>query len=313
MRAATERLVESEHYHLALLSGKQTFPAIEGLHNLPLVVDMCDATSIQIQGHMRHARLTRSMILRWDYFHVRRIEKHLIRRAAHVLFASQRDLEALDMETSPCASVIPNGINLEYWHRSASHRGQKTVVFTGGMHYPPNTDAALYLIDEIFPIVQHELADTQLFIVGRDPTPRLISAGQRPGVTVTGFVEDVRPYLDRATVFAAPLRFGAGIQNKVLEAMAMEVPVVASPVAAGGLRTEAGQLPPLQVASDRSSFAGAILTALRQGEKDASPDSEGRRFVSTHFEWGSSGKKLSRVIEQIATGEKEREICSVLP
>lgn len=307
MRAAAERLAQADRYHVALLSGKQTFPAIEGLRDLPLAVDMCDATSIQIQGRMRHARPARRMILGWDYLQVRRIEQNLIRRAAHVLFASQRDLEALRMETGRRASVIPNGINLEYWRRSASQRGQATVVFTGGMHYPPNTDAALYLIEEIFPQVQRVMPAARLFIVGRDPTPRLVLAGQRPGVTVTGFVEDVRPYLDQATVFAAPLRFGAGIQNKVLEAMAMEVPVVASPVAADGLRTEAGQLPPLRVASDRSGFAQEILTALQQAERDASSCSEGRRFVATHFEWECSGKKLSRVFEQVAAGGKERE------
>src|SRR5206468_215326 len=141
------------------------------------------------------------------------------------------------------------------------------------MEYPPNTDAALYLIEEILPLVQRTVPAAQALIVGRDPPARLRSAGQRPGVTVTGFVDDVRPYLERATVFAAPLRFGAGIQNKVLEAMAMEVPVVASPLAADGLRTEDGAQPPLDVARTTEEFADRIARRLLEAQRDPAPDS----------------------------------------
>jgi len=144
----------------------------------------------------------------------------------------------------------------------------------------------------------------QVLIVGRDPTPRLQRAGKQPGVTVTGFVDDVRPYLERATVFAAPLRFGAGIQNKLLEAMAMEVPVVASPLAADGLRTESGQRPPVAVASDREQFAAKIVQQLKRRADQPAPDAEARRFVHDHFVWSRSAAQLENIFRTVTAGRE---------
>jgi len=128
------------------------------------------------------------------------------------------------------------------------------------MHYAPNVDAAFHLIRDVFPVVRVEIPDAQLHIVGRDPTPELRAAQNVPGVTIIGFVEDVRPWLEGATVFASPIRFGAGIQNKVLEAMAMELPVVASTVAADGLRTNEGTMPPVDIADDPSQWLDSSST-----------------------------------------------------
>jgi glycosyltransferase involved in cell wall biosynthesis len=130
-------------------------------------------------------------------------------------------------------------------------------------------------------------------------------------VTVTGFVEDVRPYLEQATVFAAPLRFGAGIQNKVLEAMAMEVPVVASPLAADGLRTEDGLQPPVQVARGAHDFSDRVIRRLRERASNASPDRAARQYLEAHFVWRRSAEKLDQVLRSVVkppVGTASREI-----
>lgn len=307
MRAAIERLIQEESFDVVLFSGKRAFPAIKHLdglskssrHRLPVVADMCDATSMRIRGRMRYAGLLRLPPLLLDYLQVRRVERMLISNAAHVLFAACRDRDALLGGSAGRATVVPNGVDLDFWTRSSHDRGRDTIIFTGAMGYPPNTDAALYLIEEILPLVRHSIPDAQALIVGRDPPARLLSAGRRPGVTVTGFVDDVRPYLEQATVFAAPLRFGAGIQNKVLEAMAMEVPVVASHLAADGLRTEEGQQPPIQVAHDRQQFAELISRRLAERASDPAPDVEARHFVQAHFTWNRSGAKVEQVITEV--------------
>jgi len=299
MRAAVERMTREEPFDVVVFSGKRTYPAIQDMHTLPLVVDMCDATSMKIRGSVRYTPPERLPLLLLDYVQVRSAERTLIRNAAHLLFASYRDREALVGRTGNHATVVPNGVDLDFWRRSSPERGAKTIVFTGAMDYPPNTDAALYLIEEILPLLQRAVPDARVLIVGRDPTPRLVRAGQRPGVTVTGFVDDVRPYLEQATVFAAPLRFGAGIQNKVLEAMAMEVPVVASPLAADGLRTEDGQQPPVAVARAAQEFADLIGRCLRDRAGDPAPDSAARRYVESHFVWRRSGEKLEQVIDSV--------------
>ncbi len=298
--AAIARLTSEKSFDAALLSGKQTSAAMGVLNDLPVVVDLCDATSVRIRGTIRHARRRRLPRLLLSYLHVRRVERRLIRGARHLLFASARDREALMDARDRRATVIPNGVDLDYWRRSSPLRGRHTIIFTGGMDYPPNTDAALCLIEEILPLVRRQVPEAQLLIVGRDPTRRLIEAGRRPGVTVTGYVDDVRPYLQRATVFAAPLRFGAGIQNKLLEAMAMEVPVVASPLAGDGLRTAEGRRPPIQMAPDPRGFAELVARQLTDRPEDLSPHVEGRRFMEDHFVWKRSGENLERVIYLVA-------------
>jgi len=299
MRAAVERLTSTEPFDAVLFSGKRTYPAIAHIEGLPLVVDMCDATSVKIRGSLRYSRMARLPLLLLDYFQVRGAERMLIRNAAHLLFASVRDRDAL-VGRAGRATVVPNGVDTEFWRRASHERGRNTIVFTGAMDYPPNTDAALYLSEQILPLVRRAVPDAQALIVGRDPPPRLRQAGQRPGVTVTGLVEDVRPYLEQATVFVAPLRFGAGIQNKVLEALAMELPVVGSPLATDGLRTAEGHTPPAQVARSAQEFANLIVRCLRDRNDDPAPDAAARRYVETHFVWRRCGEKLDGVLKSVA-------------
>lgn len=299
MREKVEALVGGERFDLVFFSGKRTFSAIKDLEGLPLVVDMCDATSMHIRGKMRYVNRLRLPFLFLEYKQVAGIESALMKKASHILFASRRDQNILHPSSDDRATVIPNGVDLDYWKRETTQRGKDTIVFTGSMAYPPNTDAALYLIEEIYPLVRESVPGAKIFVVGRDPAPSLIKAGQIPGVTVTGFVDDVRPYLEQASVFVVPLRFGAGIQNKVLEAMAMEVPVIASPLAAEGLYTEKDERPPLLIAENKREFAKLIVAELRKLEQQPDPDVVSRRFIEENFMWKRSGYKVESIFSQL--------------
>jgi glycosyltransferase involved in cell wall biosynthesis len=304
LREEVADLLAKVPHDVVLFSGKRTFPALGAAEGIPIVADVCDATSTRIRGNLRHTSPARFPLLLAEYFEVRRIERTLIGHAAHVLFASVRDRAALiDASNIDRATVLPNGVDLDYWRRpEASLLGRDEVVFTGAMDYPPNTDAALFLAREVMPLVRAEIPTAHLSIVGRDPAEELIRAGQERGVTVTGLVPDVRPYLTAAAVFAAPLRFGSGIQNKVLEALAMDLPTVASPNAAGGLVTIDGVSPPLTVAraSDPAAFAAALVERLRAAAADPTPPTDGRAFVGRNFSWARSGDLLDRALRDAA-------------
>lgn len=299
MKASVHKLLNENKYDLIFYSGKQTYPAIEDVKNLPIVVDMCDATTLRIRGRMRHTNPIYLPYLLLEYLIVRQVESKLVREGEHILFASTRDHESIGLDFSAPVTVIPNGIDLDYWKRSIPQRGLNNIVFSGGMDYAPNVDAALYLIEQILPIVRQSHPDAQVWIVGRDPDPRLVKAGQNQNVNVTGYVNDMRPYLDQATVFAAPLRFGAGIQNKVLEAMAMMLPVVASHLAADGLRTEDGCFPPIKVANSPDEFARMISIELDAAAIDPAPVHENRRYVQEYFVWDTIGNKLENIVEAV--------------
>lgn len=302
MRVAIQRLHAAQPFDVVLFSGKPTYAAIQGLELPPVVADFTDAASMRIRGQMEHANSLKLLGLWVKARQVQRLERQIVARADHLIFASVRDREAVLSDSSTPSSVMPSGVDIDFWQRSTRALGRSAIVFTGAMNYQPNIDAALFLINDIFPRIQAAHPEAELLIVGHSPVPALVAAGQRPGVTVTGFVDDVRPYLERAAVFAAPLRFGAGIQNKVLEAMAMEVPVVATPLAADGLNTENGDHPPLKLAHTADEFARLIGAEIQARAQDTTPDTAARDYIMAHFLWSEITDKLNAVLCATARG-----------
>lgn len=303
MGDAAAALAAAEPFDV-VVSGKRTMLALAGIYHLPLAADLCDATSVRIERSMEYAGPIRRQFLALERSQIQRAERAMARRADRSLFISGRDRDDLALGHDQRTTIVPNGVDLEFWTRKTPELGSTSIVFTGAMDYRPNVDAALFLVRSILPLVRESVPESTLTIVGRDPVPELAEAGRAEGVTVTGFVDDVRPYLDDAAVFAAPIRFGAGMQNKVLEALAMEVPVVSSTLAAAGLWTQDGEHPPVAVADDAAEFADALVAALRRAERDGTPDRTGRRFVLRHYTWEASAEMLEGVLREIA-GEED--------
>ncbi|MGH2521572.1 MAG: glycosyltransferase [Anaerolineales bacterium] len=294
MKRTVQELVQREKYDLVFFSGKDTFPAIEHLEGLPLVVDCCDTTSLRVTGEMRYANPARWLWLAMRYLEVRRIEKKLLQKTPYLAFASGRDQRAM-IGTAQMGDVIPQAVDLDYWTRRSHNPGPNRIIFTGVMNYPPNHDAALFLIDKVLPIVRQAVPGVQVFIVGRDPLPALRKAAQRhPEVTLTGQPNDMRDYFEQATVACAPIRFASGMQFKVLEALAMQVPMVTTPVAADGLYI-AGEAPPLVEATHEHDMAAGVIKLLQSGDERARLRAAGRRFVEKHFVWESSIAKLEKM------------------
>jgi polysaccharide biosynthesis protein PslH len=278
--------IERGEDDVVVFSGKDTAPVLSRLRGLPVVADVCDATSSRLRGELavRGGRERAELALQWAL--VRRVERRLARQVDHALFASERDRDALGWPETT-SSIVPNGVDTAYWRRRAPQLGPGTVVFTGKLDYPPNEDAALQLAESVLPALRRHRPDVRLLLVGRSPTERLRAAAARNGAVLTGEVPDVRPFLEEASVFVAPLRFGAGIQNKVLEALAMEVPVICSTVAAAGLRRR-GAVPPLDVADGVDAVVAATTQALTRVGDDPTPAPAGRQFVEATFSWSSS-------------------------
>ena len=295
LREAAREEAAARRVDACVICGKRVLAAALALRGIPLVADVCDAESLRVEARLRHARLFDRPRLLAGRELLRRMERAVARRADRLLFAAPRDRDAVVRPTDPRAVILPNGVDAQWWHRRTAERGPGTLVFTGAMHYRPNADAALRLVRDILPRVRRRVPDARLLIVGRNPSAELLAAGRQPGVTVTGLVEDVRPFLEEATVFVAPLRWASGIQNKVLEAMAMELPVVTSSAAADGLFAADGERPPIDVVDDDDGLAAAAVRRLE--ENDRTPVAEVRRFVERHFSWRTHGLRLERVLQ----------------
>jgi glycosyltransferase involved in cell wall biosynthesis len=295
MTSTFRTLVSQKAFDLIVFHGKSVFPVVADSNHLPMVVDFCDATSMRIRNEVRYAGLARRIWLWLRYAEVRRIERGILRKTPHVAFIARRDRDAI-LGPNSRAEILPNGVDHQFWHRQTAGSTRNCIAFSGVMSYGPNNDAALFLIDHIAPRIRQTVPDLEILIIGRDPSPALLTkAAQTPNVTVTGFVDDVRPFLERAAVFAAPLRYASGTQNKVLEAMSMAIPTVTTSIVADGLRMDDADEPPVVVADDEHDFADAVVRLLRDPQERSTLASRGRAYVENHFIWSRSAEKLERM------------------
>jgi polysaccharide biosynthesis protein PslH len=287
---------------VVVLSGKDTFPALEAIDGVPLVIDVCDAASLRLGGELAVASWRQRPILAARRAEIARVERRLVARTPHLLFASDRDRSAL---RAAQGTVVPNGIDLNYWARQAPPADGATVAFSGVMGYRPNHDAAVRLVSGVLPRVRERAPDARVVVAGRDPLPALCDAAARePGATLTGACPDLRPHLEAAAVYCAPLRFASGIQNKLLEALAMELPVVTTDVAAAGLRV-AGEEPPLLVADDDDGLARAVAGLLADPAERARLGAAGRRYVEQHFRWSRSVARLDAALQRATASARD--------
>ena len=180
-------------------------------------------------------------------------------------------------------AVLPNGVDLEYFQPGPWPRPTKGLVFSGKMSYHANVTAALYLARTIMPLIWDSRPQTTLTIVGHNPPAVVRDLAADARIVVTGSVADVRPYLQQAAVAVAPMPYGAGIQNKVLEAMACATPVVATPQATAALQTVAGEH--LLLAASAQECAQAVQRLLVDPQLQERVGRAGRRYVEERHDW----------------------------
>jgi polysaccharide biosynthesis protein PslH len=190
--------------------------------------------------------------------------------------------------------VIPNGIDAQRFAAVQATRDPAHLLFVGNYDYPPNLDAALWLAQDIFPRVRSQHPAARLSLVGNAPPPALQALAD-DHITVTGRVPDVQPYLDRATAFVCPLRFGAGIKNKVLEALASGCPLIATPVSVDGISVTDGQS--ALIAQDAPSLAAATIRVLADPTLQTSLREQGRAVVMAGYTWGRVAQRYAALYQ----------------
>lgn len=193
--------------------------------------------------------------------------------------------------------VVPNGVDMNYFTRVDVPRDPATIVFSGKMSYHANFTAATFLIDEIMPLVWQLVPNAQVLIVGQNPHASLLRRAQEnpTHIQVTGAVPDMRPHLSRATVACAPMVYGVGVQNKILEAMAMQIPVIASQHAAAALPIADGR--ELLIGTDAASISAQLIRALQDSTLRADLAQRGYAFVAQNYRWQDSAEKFEHLYQ----------------
>lgn len=225
---------------------------------------------------------------------LRRYEAGLLRRVDHTIAMSGPDQVALrDVAPDVPITVIPNGVDLPAYQKFEGAPVNFDLLFTGKMDFRPNIDAVLWFGEKVLPQIQRQRPGTTFAVVGQRPHPRLDVLRNTPGVTITGYVPDPRPYIAGAIVYVAPLRVGGGTRLKLLEAMAMGKAIVATSVGAEGFPVVNGQ--ELVLADEPHLFAEEVLDLLSNPMRRERLGRVGQAFASASYSWEVLVPQLERV------------------
>jgi glycosyltransferase involved in cell wall biosynthesis len=250
---------------------------------------------------------TRSPLRR---FHYRREHRKFFREEAEVcssqdaLFVtSMRDKELLDaMVPQVPKFYIPNGVDSSYFKPYDGSAEPASLVFTGLMSYVPNYDGILHFLDEVFPLVKKEIPEAKIYIVGDRPTKALLKRSSE-SIIVTGYVDDVRPFVWRSSVYVVPLRMGGGTRLKIFEAMAMRKPIVTTSIGCEGIDVRDGES--VLIADDPQAFADATVKLLRNAALRRELGENGFEFAKSQHDWSVIGEHVDEAYQTLVASAKE--------
>jgi sugar transferase (PEP-CTERM/EpsH1 system associated) len=295
--------------HVEHLRGIASMEPLAQAH--PLVWDAVDCISLlSKQTMVGGPSLPVRTVALLEHKRTQRYEGRIVHMLPHVLVTSERDRQAMielrhtqtasvtgnDEEAKATIQVLPNGVDLAYFSPLNQERRRFNVVFSGKMSYHANVATALYLYRQIMPLIWQQQPETTLTIVGSKPPLSIQQLARDPRVEVTGYVDDLRPYVGRAQVMLSPMVYSVGIQNKVLEAMALGTPVVVAAQAAAALGTRPGR--DLMVASSANEFAELTLRLMNDAALHATLSRCGRAYVEQQHDWRLITDRLVDIYQQ---------------
>jgi glycosyltransferase involved in cell wall biosynthesis len=267
----------------------------------PIVWDSVDCISLLFEkASLGGRRLDSRLVTRLELGRTKRFERRLLTAFQHVLVSSPIDRQAF-MSLAPEGrtariSVLTNGVDLERFSPPKRNaRVPNSIVLSGKMSYHANHSMVDHFLDRILPLIRAEVPDVQIWIVGKDPARSVRERGRQSGIKVTGEVPYIEQYLRTASLAAAPILYGVGIQNKVLEAMACATPVIASSQAVSALEAVPGR--DVLIGDQPAEFARAAVELLRSPEKREALGGAGRQFVERRHSWAMVAKALEGIYD----------------
>ncbi|PYV44922.1 MAG: TIGR03087 family PEP-CTERM/XrtA system glycosyltransferase [Acidobacteria bacterium] len=291
-------LLKNEQFDLIWVHCSSVAQYVFDFADCPRVMDFTDMDSEKWFQYARHRTFPISLLYLLEALKLRRYEKKLaiaFNECTVISPGERKTLESYGLQVP--VTVVPNGVDLDFFTNTREGYDSRSLIFLGRMNYYPNIDAVSYFCRHVLPRIQREIPEAQLVILGSNPVRRVRNLTRLPGVTVTGAVPDVRPYLQRAAVSVVPLRVASGIQNKVLESMAMKVPVVASSPAFQGVNALEGEH--LLVDDSADGFATKVLSLMKNPSLRQQIAEAGRKRIESCYSWEACLQVLDSLLEPL--------------
>jgi sugar transferase (PEP-CTERM/EpsH1 system associated) len=260
---------------------------------VPMTLDYMDVFSAGMARRTATAPAWQRPVLALEASRLATYEAAAFSWFQHHTIISDQDRQLIQHVAKERIAIVPNGIALDYFQPQPLAPKTHDLLFCGNMGYHPNVDAACWLAEEILPLVQQRHPSATLLVAGTSPAPRVQALARRPGVAVSGWLPDIRTAYAGARIFVAPMRVGTGLQNKLLEAMAMQLPCLTTPLANNALRGTPGRH--LLVAEGASALAEALAGLLADETAAAQLAAAGRRFVAETYDWATATRQLENL------------------
>jgi polysaccharide biosynthesis protein PslH len=308
-QSSVDRLIRSEQVDLVYVFSSVMAQFVMGIHDIPTIVDFVDVDSDKWGQMARFKRFPLSSLYRLEQIRLNRYERTLSRWARWNLFVSQVEADLFrKLGGSGSVAVLPNGVDSElrrlpqrearisvvHGRNAPESRPVVKLLFVGTMNYYPNTDAVLYFVREVLPLIQKRYPRAVFDVVGRFPPHSIRKLDGVGGVRVLGEVADVRSYLVQADVSVAPMRIARGVQNKVLEAMSVGLPVVATSEAVKGIQLVKDE--EVLIGDNPQEFASQVARILSDSTLYERVASKARSRVVESYSWKGIGAQLNEII-----------------
>jgi glycosyltransferase involved in cell wall biosynthesis len=296
LRRAIDALIATEHYDAIVCDFLASAPNLTNLGDCVLFQHNVETTIWQ-----RHVEqcgsLPKKLFFQMQAGKMESYERRICRAAKHVIAVSDIDASRMKrMFGIECVSSVPTGVDVEYFAPRGDAPCVSDMVFCGSMDWLPNVDAVEYFLAEVFPLIRDKLPGATFTIAGRSPDARVLKAAQGvTGVSITGKVEDMRPYLWGAKISVVPIRIGGGTRLKIYECMAAGLPVVSTTVGAEGLRYNDGR--DMVVADDPGAFASACLRLLSDDASRRSIANYALLRAQSKLSWEAVSREFEAILE----------------
>ena len=271
---------------------------------IPKILDFVDSDALKWGQYSQARRPPARWLYKYEARKLSGFEREMIGEFDCSVFVSPAEISGGAHNLNAKIAFIQNGIDLEFFKPPLTNQSASSIAFTGAMDYFPNVDGVRFFAKEIFPKIREAHPEAKFIVIGSRPAAGVRKLSSTPGITVTGSVKDVRPFLSQCRVAVVPLRIAQGIQNKILEALAVGLPVVSTPLAAGGL--EGMKELPLTIASDPDSFAKRVIEYMSDAPISQETVNACRQHLRNHYDWETNLTALDKIIEAIALKGESR-------
>ncbi len=281
--------IEPDHIYCQLIRSAGLAESLD----IPSTVDYQDVMSVNMLRRKKASPWYLKPVMAIEYRRLMKYEYAIYQQFDHHLIITATDRDLMPFEERDKIEIIPNGVDYNYFYPVDEPR-DIDIVFTGNMAYPPNIDASEFLVNDILPRVKKVIPDVRVMLAGANPHARVQNLASR-NVQVTGWVDDIRECYSRSRVFIAPMRIGTGLQNKLLEAMAMKTPCVTTPLANDALGAKPGK--EILTADKPSELAKHLIFLIQNPEKASLIAAAGFDFVRDHYSWEESARQMSAIMQ----------------